>query len=413
MINHLFERSCMTIQSEPAYEIEHRVLTTDVGRDLLDRVGRVKSPGPGEIARWRSFAPMEWVQAAIRLLDSQRRAAAKYTRADEMWLDPVGIEQSTAEEVARYKAGRFAGRRVVDLCSGIGGDALALAERHEVLAIDRDPGMCRRLEWNARVYEVRDRLQPILADARRFAAPHDACIHVDPDRRTAAGRSRDRRVRLIEEYLPGPSTLKSLARSSPGMAIKLSPASDFEMHFAESEYEVELISLRGECKEATVWCGEAKTCRRRATRLPEGISWTDRDARSAGGAAIFAGAEPRWIYDPDPALLRSGLTDGFAIAHSLSRWMSGVDYLVGESLVASPFLAAFEVLDVFPLDLKRLRRELARREIGRLEIKVRGAEVVPEALRTSLKLGGNRSASLLIGGQGPTRAILAQRVGPP
>ena len=50
-------------------------------------------------------------------------------------------------------------------------------------------------------------------------------------------------------------------------AIKVGPASDFGKHFAGPEFEVELISLRGECKEATVWFGELVSCRRRATRL--------------------------------------------------------------------------------------------------------------------------------------------------
>ena len=40
------------------------------------------------------------------------------------------------------------------------------------------------------------------------------------------------------------------------------------------------------------------------------------------------------------------------------------------------------------------------------------AEITPEALRAGLKLNGSRAGTLLIGGKGPTRAILAQRVGP-
>ncbi len=48
--------------------------------------------------------------------------------------------------------------------------------------------------------------------------------------------------------------------------------------FADSQYEIELVSLRGECKEATVWFGEPVSCLRRATRLPENVTWTDRDA---------------------------------------------------------------------------------------------------------------------------------------
>ena len=37
--------------------------------------------------------------------------------------------------------------------------------------------------------------------------------------------------------------------------------------------------------------------------------------------------------------------------------------------------------DVSPLDLKRLRRMIEMHRIGTLEIKVRGVDIAPEALR--------------------------------
>ena len=195
----------------------------------------------------------------------------------------------------------------------------------------------------------------------------------------------------------------------PAGAIKLSPAADFSTHFAGSNVEIELISLRGECKEATVWFGEPVSCRRRATRLPENVTWTDRENPNNQTAPV---APPGClIYDPDPSLLRAGLLDGFACEHKLSRLADGVDYLTADHLVTSPFLAAFELTEISSLDLKAIKRLIVKHEIGTLEIKVRGAEVTPEALRAKLKPRGARAATLLIvGGRGAARAILAQRV---
>ena len=52
-----------------------------------------------------------------------------------------------------------------------------------------------------------------------------------------------------------------------------------------------------------------------------------------------------------------------------------MDLLTGPSQVEeSPFLAAFEVVESFPLDLKVLRREVASRGLGPLEIKTRGLD---------------------------------------
>jgi hypothetical protein len=398
-------------ETETSADLEFRVLTTESGRELLGRIARVVAPGPADFSRWREIAPAEWVNAAIRIHECRRRARFKYSRAEEMWLDPVGIEQATAEIVARHKAKRFEGELVVDLCSGIGGDALALAERRDIIAVDRNPWMSRRLHWNSKIYGVENRVLPLTGDVVRFSIPSNSWVHVDPDRR-ATSKGRSRRARRIDDYQPGPDYLKWLCRTAPGIAIKLSPASDFESHFVGPDFEVELISLDGECKEATVWAGETRSCLRRATRLPDGATWTDRDGDTSASPLILPEGSWRWIFDPDPTLIRSGLLDSFGSTHGLGRVARGIDYLVGSAFVASPFLDAFEILEVAPLDRKRLRRELNRRGIGLLEIKVRGVEISPETLRAELKLDGDRSGTLLIAGKGPTRAILAQRVGP-
>ena len=65
-----------------------------------------------------------------------------------------------------------------------------------------------------------------------------------------------------------------------------------------------------------------------------------------------------------------------------------MDLLTGPAAVASPFLAGFAVVEVFALDRKVLRREVAARGLGPLEIKTRGLEARPEALRAELRPPG-------------------------
>ena len=95
-----------------------------------------------------------------------------------MWFEPIGLEQATAEPVARHKARRFAGELVVDLCCGIGGDALALAEHSRVLAVDAERGMCRRTLWNGAAYDVADHLLAILGRAEQFPRPARGLVHM-------------------------------------------------------------------------------------------------------------------------------------------------------------------------------------------------------------------------------------------
>ena len=390
-------------------DVEGLVLTTEAGRSLLADVAKVARAGPSDLARWRKSAPPEWVSAALRLAEGRRKGAAKFTRADRMWFDPVGVEQATAEAVARHKAGRFGdnGGVVVDLCCGIGGDSQALARSNRVIAVDLDAGMGRRATWNAGVYGVADRVMAVQARAESFPIPSGARVHVDPDRR-AGGRQR---ARTLGDYAPGLDFLLGLASSARGGALKLGPSSDFEAHFGAPGFEIEVVSLGGECKEATVWFGDltASGVRRRATCLPAGATWTDRDGPS--GPTHATGPLGAWAFDPDPSLIRSGLLDGFAAHHGLKRIAAGVDLLTGPGRVDSPFLAAFEVVAVFPLDLKVLRREVISRALGPLEIKTRGLETTPEAYRSRLRPEGSNPATLLLiaGRSGPSRAILARR----
>jgi hypothetical protein len=380
------------------------VLFTEAGCHLLDQVTAIRSIGPADMTRLRKLAPPVAISAAIRLARARAKAADKFERGAHLWGVPTAVEQATSEPVARHKAARFACPLVVDLCAGIGGDTVALAARSDVIAVDLDPGMCHRLRYNAAVYDVSERVLPVQARAESFAIPAGAWLHLDPDRRF----SRNERASRLLDYAPGPAFWKAVALQLRGGAIKLSPASDFAEHFAGPQYEIELVSLRGECKEATVWFGEPVSCVRRASRLPENVTWTDRDAPTTELAGVST--LKKLIYDPDPALLRSGLLDGFALEHRLARLGHGVDYLTGDELVSTPFLTAFEVQDVAPLDLKRLRRMITKYDVGMLEIKVRGVQITPEHLRAQLSPRGTSGATLLIfGGIGPTQVVLAQR----
>jgi hypothetical protein len=397
-------------QSDPVgIDDEFRLLTTDEGRRLLEEAAVLRSIGPAELARLRKRSPAGLVSAAVRLTLARRKAAEKFERGDRMWVEPVGVEQATAEPVARHKAGRFASAPVVvDLCAGIGGDTLAMARSSRVVAVDLDVGMCRRLRWNAEVYGVFDHVLAVWARAESFPIPASAGVHLDPDRR--AHDRGDRRARALEDYAPGPTFWASIIDRVSGGAIKLSPASDFARPFPPaSGCEVELISLRGECKEATVWFGEPATCRRRATRLPEGVTWTDRDGPGPEPAGVSPLSD--WIFDPDPSLIRAGLLDGFARAHGLSRVAGGVDYLTGPERVQTPFLSGFAVREVSSLDPKHLRRMIERHDVGALEIKVRGVDIRPESLRIRLKPRGSEPATLLVfGGPGLVHVVLARRM---
>ena len=93
---------------------------------------------------------------------------------------------------------------------------------------------------------------------------------------------------------------------------------------------------------------------------------------------------------------------------------TGIAYLTADAPVSTPFATTFRITDRLPWDQRALRKELAARRIGTLEIKKRGADVDPAALRRTLSLKGPNSATLFVtrvAGRHP--ALLAERVSPP
>ena len=352
----------------------------------------------------RGFYPEEIVRAAFLLEELRERAKEKFSKAKEMWFDRQGLEQATSESVARHKAKRFSGK-VWDLCCGIGGDAIALAERCEVLAVDLNPALCLRTEWNAEVYGVKSHLTTRCADVEQIFQSSDELpkqVHIDPDRR-ASGRGRSLR---IEDGRPGLPFLQTLMDTVPGGAIKLSPAANFLGKFPDAE--IELISLNGECKEATIWFGElAEPGTWRATALPANETLAGHPL----DALCDIGPLQKFLYDPDPSVVRSGLVNLLAEQHSLTRLDDAEEYLTSEVFCDSPFVRGFEVLEELPNNDRAIRDYFRKSDAGEVEIKCRHVPIQAETVRRKLPLGGTQKLVLVYARiQGKTRAVVCRRL---
>src|SRR6266513_802673 len=115
-------------------------LRSPAGVDLLAETATLPPDELTRISHLRKSHPPDQVAAAVDLLDLRVRARAKFSRAGEMFFTREGLEQSSSEAVANWRAARFPdGASVVDLCCGIGGDAVALAIRGDVFCFDISP----------------------------------------------------------------------------------------------------------------------------------------------------------------------------------------------------------------------------------------------------------------------------------
>jgi hypothetical protein len=119
----------------------------------------------------------------------------------------------------------------------------------------------------------------------------------------------------------------------------------------------------------------------------------------------------RFLAEPDAAVLAANLTGALAAERNLAAIAAGSVYLTGDQATPDPALAWFEITDLLPFDVKRLKSLLRERRCGRLEIKKRGVPHDPEQVRRQLRVPGENAATVFITRvRGSVTAIVARRV---
>ena len=314
---------------------------------------------------------------AAALLETARlrqRGERKFTRAAAMFFTDDGLQQASGEVMARHHADilrPFA--RVADLGCGIGGDLIWLDG--QVVGVDLDPLRLMMSHLNAAAYErTPDLIQADISQKLPLVGLDAAFC--DPARRID-----ERRIFSVHAMLPPLDAV--LSHDVPALLMKLSPGVDLS-ELAGYGGGVEFVSEDGDLKEALFHCGEMAFEGFRATRLPDGES-----LHSLGlDAPPVVDGPRRFIYEPDPAVIRSGLFGELLDHLKLDAYRIDPDiaYLTGDGDVQSGWLRSWEIHGWMPFHLKRLRAELMQLDVGRVTVKKRGSPITPEELQSKLRL---------------------------
>lgn len=336
-------------------------------------------------------------KAAAATTQAQLRAkgVAKFgDAAHQMFFTPDALEQATRTRVADHRAARLAaavpGGSVVDLGCGIGGDLIAFARAGLVAAgVDLDPVRVAMARANLDALGLPGAVQA--GDVTTVDPSGFDAAFADPARRGGRGRVFD----VAGWTPPWPWVLdllqrRALVKVAPGIGHDLVPPG------AEAEW----VSDGGEVKEAVIWSPALSTTDRRATVIGErGLATlTDEDDPGAGVREVGA-----FLYEPDGAVVRAGLVTAVAAGVDGGLVDEHIAYVTSDASFRTPFARGYRVLEQLPYREKQLRAALQERGIGRLTIKKRGVQVVPEELRKRLALRGDDEATLVltrVAGQG-------------
>ncbi|MEW2413545.1 methyltransferase domain-containing protein [Streptomyces sp. NPDC046866] len=138
--------------------------------------------------------------------------------------------------------------------------------------------------------------------------------------------------------------------------------------------------------------GRAGVAGVRATLLPG-----PRTLRSTGPLVDApVGPVGRYLYEPDGAVIRAHLVAEVADRLGGRLIDPTIAYVTADELRATPYATAYEITDVLPFGLKKLKALLREREVGTLTVKKRGSAIEPEELRKKVKPQGPNAATVFL-----------------
>ncbi|HEX2772217.1 MAG TPA: methyltransferase domain-containing protein [Micromonosporaceae bacterium] len=341
--------------------------------------------------------PADLAAAALTQAELRRRAVGKFgPDATRMLFTRTGLEQATRRVVADRRAARLwrAGvRTLADLGCGLGADAIAAARAGiRVYAVEADPVTAAMAAVNAEAAGVSDRLTVECGDATRYDVSGVDAAFCDPARRRAGT---GRRVFDPAAFSPSWNFVTALAQRVPRTVVKVAPGLDHAL--IPPGAEAEWVSVAGDLVEATLWCGPLADAPRRATVLASDEAAEDvAGLTGTGSARAPVGRVGRFLFDPDPAVVRAHLVAEFGSTVDGMLADPSIAYVYADRAVPTPLARCLAVTDAMPFSLKRLRAALRERNVGRLEILKRGSAVDVERLRRDLRLSGNGSATIVL-----------------
>ena len=365
--------------------------------------------------------------------------------------DKLALEQSTAQDIGRWKATLWECARqtnknssegtpvVHDLCCGMGGDSFFLPKELTAIGVDLDENRLAMYRYNSSVMRgvspEASNAHTILADVREVAKENDSknatlarpkadYFTIDPARRAIEGENqRDLRnlTPTFEEVIEISKHYKGgMAKIPPGYPICEIPRST----------EILYIGSRTDCRECLVLFGELaqNPDHVRAVMVDKSgneiANWTfardeKREARneseqsqydhnyelegrdrvyrtSSSESDLPLGGISKFIAEPAPVLLRSHLFGVVALAHDETTHLisPGIAYVTSEKPLPAPAFANYEILESSEISTGAVRAMLKSHDIGKLTLKLRGVKVDPDQEIKRLKPKGKNSATL-------------------
>ena len=352
---------------------------------------------------------------------SDKNANGKTARGIFLLCNKLALEQSTAQDIGRWKANLWPREGSVnDLCCGMGGDSFYLPASLQLTGIDLDENRLAMYRHNLQAFGKA--VSTKCADARSIEGA--AFFTIDPARRAIEGENQ----RDLRNLTPTLEEVVEISKHYKGGMAKLPPG----YPPAEIPDGTEILYLGGhsDCRECLVLFGElakspdticaviidkngetaAEWTRKRDRSLEtldedlqekldrnDSLEGKDRTYRTATSRSdLPLGEIGKSIAEPAPVLIRSRLFSDAALAHDPSAHLisEGIAYVSSDKPLPAPAFTSYEILAHAEIATGAVRSMLKEHDIGKITLKLRGVKLNPDAEAKRLKPKGKNSAIL-------------------
>ncbi|MDD4983606.1 MAG: class I SAM-dependent methyltransferase [Candidatus ainarchaeum sp.] len=180
--------------------------------------------------------------------------------------DRKSLEMSTPELVSKYRASRLKCNTAIDLCCGLGIDAILLAKScKKVIAIEKDKKILDCAIKNAKLYNTKN-IEFICADFKTLDLKkyNPDIIFADPSRRVG-----EKRVKELSETEPSTTEIISLLQKQGFENFCIEVSNNLDLEKLNFDCEKEFISLNKEPNCISLYFGNLKKYNYSFVALPD------------------------------------------------------------------------------------------------------------------------------------------------
>ncbi len=308
--------------------------------------------------------------------------------------DSLALEQATGEIAAKYKSSFISGERGIDITGGMGADSHFLSQGFdEFVYCERNQFLKEIFDYNL-TFSERENIKTFSDDGIKHLENNNSrfdWIYADPSRRQGDKRSVD-----INYYSPDiPANLDLLFSRADKICVKVAPAFDITeaLRIFRRIDRITIISVGGEVKEVliimnsslpdeTIPMIEAVVLNK---RKGESFLLTRLWSEKIGPVPTESMAE--YLYEPDPAFVKSGLEGKLAVNFKLLRINETGVFFTSDELASGFPGRIFRIVDTLPFNEKEIRRWIKGKGIKKANLLRKDFPWSVEKLRKMFNIG--------------------------